>query len=126
MVVAEIRAKQESVGVAAIGGPFELVDQNNKPFTDKDLHGKHSLLYFGFTNCPDICPDELVKLAAAIDDVGKTLHSLLQFRMTSSSLASPTIIYIPLDFRASRNGRKSHLFLMQRGQLPQQQDSSCS
>jgi len=92
MVVAEIRAKQESVGVAAIGGPFELVDQNNKPFTDKDLHGKHSLLYFGFTNCPDICPDELVKLAAAIDDVGKTLHSLLQFHMTSSSLASPTII----------------------------------
>jgi len=93
MLVAEIRAKQESVGVAAIGGPFELVDQNNKPFTDKDLHGKHSLLYFGFTNCPDICPDELVKLAAAIDDVGKTLHSLLQFYdKTSSSHSSPTIL----------------------------------
>ena len=69
---AEIRAKQASVGVAAIGGPFELMDQNNKPFTDRNLHGKHSLLYFGFTHCPDICPDELVKMADAIDDVGKT------------------------------------------------------
>ena len=54
------------------------MDQNNRPFTDKDLHGKHSLLYFGFTNCPDICPDELVKLAGAIDDVGATGLTLLQ------------------------------------------------
>ena len=75
----EIRAKQESVGVAAIGGPFELVDQNNKSFTDKDLRGKHSLLYFGFTHCPDICPDELVKLAAAIDDVGEASVPVLCF-----------------------------------------------
>ena len=77
MVAAGIRAKEETVGVAAIGGPFELVDQNNRPFTDKDLHGKHSLLYFGFTHCPDICPDELVKLAAAIDDVGEITQCLL-------------------------------------------------
>lgn len=82
-LVAEIRAKKESVGVAAIGGAFELVDQNNKPFTDKDLHGLHSLLYFGFTNCPDICPDELVKLAAAIDDVGE---DILYRRASGSSL----------------------------------------
>ena len=68
--VAEIRSKQESVGVAAIGGPFDLLDQDGKRFTHEDLRGNYCLLYFGFTHCPDICPDELEKLATAVDAVG--------------------------------------------------------
>ena len=67
---AEIRGKQESAGVAAIGGQFDLFDQDGKKFTHENLIGNYSLLYFGFTNCPDICPDELEKLATAIDAVG--------------------------------------------------------
>ena len=61
--------KPRSVGRAAIGGPFSLVDMHGKPFTDRDLLGQFSLLYFGFTYCPDICPDELTKMAEAIDKV---------------------------------------------------------
>ncbi|EIE27272.1 SCO1-SenC-domain-containing protein [Coccomyxa subellipsoidea C-169] len=68
---AEIRGKQESAGVAAIGGHFDLLDQDGKKFTHENLIGNYSLLYFGFTNCPDICPDELEKLATAIDAVEK-------------------------------------------------------
>lgn len=57
-------------GKAAVGGPFTLVDASTgKKFTDENLRGKFALLYFGFTYCPDICPDELEKVAKVTDAV---------------------------------------------------------
>lgn len=45
-----------------IGGDFELIDQNGKVFHSDKLKGKFSLIYFGFTYCPDICPTSLQKI----------------------------------------------------------------
>ncbi|RDA95295.1 hypothetical protein CP533_3497 [Ophiocordyceps camponoti-saundersi (nom. inval.)] len=57
----------KGVGKPKVGGNFDLVDQDGKPFTSDMLKGKHSLVYFGFTRCPDICPEELDKMARMLD-----------------------------------------------------------
>lgn len=43
-------------------GEFNLIDDNNQPFTSAQLRGKWSLLFFGYTYCPDICPTSMVLL----------------------------------------------------------------
>lgn len=47
--------------------PFRLSDADGRAFTEQDLHGDLTLLFFGFTNCPDVCPDTLGTLAEAMD-----------------------------------------------------------
>ncbi len=52
------------------GGPFDLVDHTGRPVTDTDFHGGFTLLFFGYTFCPDICPTNLHALASAVDLLG--------------------------------------------------------
>jgi len=53
-----------------IGGPFTLVDQDNKTVTDTNFRGKYLLVYFGYTYCPDLCPTGLQSIAHALDTLG--------------------------------------------------------
>ncbi len=64
---ARIAEAAKGVGRPKVGGEFDLVDQNGREFTQQKLLGKYSLVYFGFTHCPDICPEELDKMARMID-----------------------------------------------------------
>ncbi|RMY65330.1 hypothetical protein D0863_09193 [Hortaea werneckii] len=69
MARARIAEANKGIGKPLVGGPFHLTDHNGKEFTEQDLKGKYSLVYFGFTHCPDICPEELDKMAGMIDRV---------------------------------------------------------
>src|ERR1700736_6308153 len=64
------RGAAGTVLASAIGGPFRLTDQNGKTVTDADLKGKWSLIYFGYTHCPDACPTALNDIAIALDQLG--------------------------------------------------------
>jgi protein SCO1 len=57
--------------VAAIGGPFELTDQNGRTVTERDLKGRPFLVFFGFTRCPDICPTTLFEVSEIMRALGK-------------------------------------------------------
>lgn len=66
-----VSTKVRSAGKPLLGGPWSLVDSEGRPVTSGDLKGKHLLFYFGFTFCPDICPNELVKMSKAVDIISK-------------------------------------------------------
>jgi len=56
---------------AAIGGPFQLTDQNGKAVTEKNLKGKPTLIFFGYTHCPDVCPTSLFEMSEVLRAMGK-------------------------------------------------------
>ena len=83
---AERRRRLESIragpssGKASIGGAFgnmKLANENGRAWRTDELEGKFALLYFGFTMCPDICPDELEKMAECVDLVEKSGKSVV-------------------------------------------------
>jgi protein SCO1 len=59
-----------NASASAIGGPFHLVDQNGKPFSDRDMKGKPYLVFFGYTHCPDICPTTLFEMSQLFRKLG--------------------------------------------------------
>jgi protein SCO1/2 len=56
---------------AAIGGPFQLTDQAGQTVTEQHLKGKPTLIFFGFTHCPDVCPTSLFEISEVLKAMGK-------------------------------------------------------
>ena len=69
-------SREASTGKALIGGPFSLVNAEGARVTEKDFAGKPMLVFFGFTNCPDVCPSGLQIIAAALDQLGDKAKGL--------------------------------------------------
>ncbi len=69
-------------GQALIGGPFELVGKEGKTVTDQTFRGRHMLVFFGFTRCPDICPAKLQVMAAALEELGTAADGVVPIFIT--------------------------------------------
>jgi protein SCO1 len=64
------------IQAGAIGGPFTLVDQNGRTVTEKAFVGKPTAYFFGFTNCPEICPAALADMTARLGALGEDANRL--------------------------------------------------
>jgi hypothetical protein len=60
-------SQTKTIGKAAIGGPWSLFNTEGRLVTDADYRGRFQFVYFGFTRCPDICPNELVKIGSIFE-----------------------------------------------------------
>ncbi|KAF2867122.1 mitochondrial metallochaperone Sco1 [Massariosphaeria phaeospora] len=76
-----IAEQTKGMGKPKVGGWFDLMDQDGNKFCSDDMAGQYALVYFGFSHCPDICPDELDKMALMYDKVvekcGKVLLPIM-------------------------------------------------
>lgn len=69
-------------GAGAIGGPFELVNGKGETVTDVDVITEPSLIYFGYTFCPDICPFDVARNAEVVDIVKENGMSMTPIFIT--------------------------------------------
>ncbi|KAL8714220.1 MAG: hypothetical protein Q9220_001949, partial [cf. Caloplaca sp. 1 TL-2023] len=63
----KIAESAKGVGRPKVGGAFQLIDQDGRSWTEQNIKGGYTLVYFGFTHCPDICPEELDKMSRMIN-----------------------------------------------------------
>ena len=78
-----IAAETSATGVSAsrtirssAGGSWNLIDTKGRPVYERDLKGKPSVIFFGFTYCPDICPTTLLAMTAWMKKLGKDANKL--------------------------------------------------
>jgi protein SCO1 len=70
LLVSSQFSSQGGPQVAAIGGPFRLINQDGQTVTDQDYKGRPFLVFFGFTHCPEICPTTLFEVSEIIRKLG--------------------------------------------------------
>jgi protein SCO1/2 len=70
------------LSIASIGGPFSLTDQKGAAVTDASLKGHPSVMFFGYTYCPDVCPTTLFEMTAWLDTLGPEADKLKVYFVT--------------------------------------------
>ncbi|WP_297105900.1 SCO family protein [uncultured Devosia sp.] len=68
--------------VALGQGDYQLVTASGEAFTKQSLRGKPSMLFFGFTHCPEVCPTSLAEMASWYEALGEEADDLNAFFVT--------------------------------------------
>ena len=98
-VVLSIQEKKKDAVTSFTGSAFALVDVNNEPITEKSFQGPLTAIFFGFTNCPDVCPLTLSNLDQVIEklDNDEKYNLKVFFVSIDPERDSPQIIKDYLD-----------------------------
>ena len=78
-IILSIQDKKDEYVASVTGSSFSLKDVNNNIITEKSFEGPATALFFGFTNCPDVCPMTLNKLTLILDELKKEKKTLRVF-----------------------------------------------
>ena len=76
MVVDTWNAEPQATNRPAVGGPFTLLDHTGKTVTEADFKGRHMLIFFGYTYCPDVCPTSLQTISDALNLMGENAKNI--------------------------------------------------
>lgn len=76
-----------------IGGAFQLTDHHGRTVGDTDLRGRPALIFFGYTQCPDVCPMTLLRLTEALELLGHDFETIQPVFITVDPLRdTPDVI----------------------------------
>jgi len=79
---AEHPAAVSELHLTQLGGPFHLTDQTGHARSDAEYRGRYVLLYFGYTNCPDVCPTTLTQMQDALTRLGPKAKRIVPIFVT--------------------------------------------
>ena len=93
-VVLSIQEKKEDIVASYVGSSFSLKDVNDEPITEKSFQGPLTAVFFGFTNCPDVCPLTLANIDQVMEKLDDTENKKLKvfFVSIDPQRDSPEII----------------------------------
>ena len=88
-----LRDRSVSVPVTtSVGGPFALIDHNGKAITHRDLEGRPTLIFFGFTHCPDVCPTTLMEISKVFELLGPQAKVAALFMSVDPERDTPALL----------------------------------
>lgn len=87
-----LRGGDSQGGTAAVGGPFKLVAQDGMPVTEQALKGQPSLVFFGYTHCPDVCPATLSEISSVFKALGPNTKAKAFFVTVDPQRDTPVVM----------------------------------
>jgi protein SCO1/2 len=77
---------------SAIGGPFQMTSQENRPVSEADFKGGPTLIFFGYTHCPDVCPTTLFEISELLRKMGPDKNVRALFVTVDPERDTPAIM----------------------------------